>query len=159
MHSKRNQSFKRNFGTHSTQLLITGVFPTTGSFSSSLFFPLDEFSSCKLNQMQPSRKLSVAGYRSEISFANTNARLVKILLLARTSRLLSVDIHNGKWIAMQIIFVGYFCPNVVVVSLFTYVKKNDRNEINFSSRCFIRILKLFQQLSMGHNTWRKIVHI
>ena len=108
------------------------------------FFLLGEFSSCKLKQMQPSRKLSVAGDRSEISFANTNARLVIILLLARTSRLLRTDIHNGKWIVMQIIFVGYFCPNLVVVSLFTSVKKYDRNETNFSSRCFIRILKLFQ---------------
>ena len=133
MHSKRNQSFKRNFGTHSTQLLITGVFPTTGSFSSSLFFPLDEFSSCKLNQMQPSRKLSVAGYRSEISFANTNARLVIILLLERTSRLLSVDIHNGKWIAKQIIFVRYSCPNVVVVSLFTCVKNMTEMKSTFQA--------------------------
>ena len=83
--------------------------------------------------MQPSRKLSVAGYRSEISFANTNARLVIILLLARTSRLLSVDIHNGKWIAMQIIFVGYFCPNVVVVSLFTYVKNMTEMKSTFQA--------------------------
>ena len=83
--------------------------------------------------MQPSRKLSVAGYRSEISFANTNARLVIILLLARTSRLLSVDIHNGKWIAMQIIFVGYFCPNIVVVSLFTYVKKMTEMKSTFQA--------------------------
>ena len=69
--------------------------------------------------MQPSRKLSVAGDRSEISFANINARLVIILLLARTSRLLSVDIHYEKWIVMQIIFVGYFYRNVVAISLFT----------------------------------------
>ena len=115
---------KRSFGTHSTQLLITGVFPTTGNFSSSLFFPLGEFSSCKLNQMQPPSKLSLAGDRSEISFTNINSKLVIILLLARTSRLLSVDIHYEKWIVMQIIFVGYFYRNLVAISLFTQVKKN-----------------------------------
>ena len=97
------------------------------------FFPLGEFSSCKLKQMQPSRKLSVAGDRSEISFANTNARLVIILLLARTSRLLRTDIHNGKWIVMQIIFVGYFCPNLVVVSLFTYVKNMTEMKLTFQA--------------------------
>ena len=83
--------------------------------------------------MQPSRKLLVAGDRSEISFANTNARLVIILLLARTSRLLRTDIHNGKWIVMQIIFVGYFCPNLVVVSLFTYVKNMTEMKLTFQA--------------------------
>ena len=97
------------------------------------FFPLGEFCSCKLKQMQPSRKLSVAGDRSEISFANTNARLVIILLLARTSRLLRTDIHNGKWIVMQIIFVGYFCPNLVVVSLFTSVKNMTEMKLTFQA--------------------------
>ena len=69
--------------------------------------------------MQPSRKLSVAEDRSEISSANINARLVIILLLVRTNRLLSADIHDGKWIVMQIIFVEYLCRNLGAVSLLT----------------------------------------
>ena len=72
--------------------------------------------------MQPPSKLSVAGDLSQISSANINAWLVIILLLARTSRLLSADIDYGKCIVMQIIFVGYFCRSLVAVSLFTLVK-------------------------------------
>ena len=59
-----------------------------------VFFPLGEFSSCKLNQIQPSSKFSVAGDLSQISSANINERLVIILLLA-TGNVLSYKLFSS----------------------------------------------------------------